>query len=235
MNLVELCTRFALRTGLPTSTTVFGGGSTLAQVAALLDEVLDYLTSEYSFQNLREEAVFTGTAVELQGTIAALASNGFSRLCSDTFFDRTERLAVQGPLTEVDWQAMKATTLTGPATWFRIRGDNLYLTPPQPGHQFAFEYMSNFAVRERTSGVRKRYATLDSDEFLLSDDLLLAGLRWRWKAEKGLDYAEELRQFEILARSKAMTSGGARAYSLDGCGAKAVPGIIVPSGNWSLP
>lgn len=236
MNLVELCNRFALRTGLPQSTTVFGGSTTMAQIAGLLDEVLDYLTSEYNFQNLREEAVFSGQATEFHGTLQTLAPNGFSRLCRDTFFDRTERLAVQGPLTDVEWQALKATTLTGPATWFRIRGDSLYLTPPQPGNQFAFEYMSNFAVQSAGSGgVRKRYATLDSDLFLLSDDLLLAGMRWRWKAEKGLDYAEELRQFEILARSQAMTSGSARAYSLDGCGVKAVPGIIVPSGNWSLP
>ena len=236
MNLVELCNRFALRTGLPQSNTAFGGSTTMAQIAGLLDEVLDYLTSEYNFQNLREEAVFSGGVSELQGSLAALAPNGFSRLCRDTFFDRTERLAVQGPLTDVEWQALKATTLTGPATWFRIRGDSLYLTPPQPGHQFAFEYMSNFAVLSSGGGgARKRYATLDSDMFLLSDDLLLAGMRWRWKAEKGLDYAEELRQFEILARSQAMTSGSARAYSLDGCGVKAVPGIIVPSGNWSLP
>lgn len=236
MNLVELCNRFAIRTGLPQSNTVFGGNTTMAQIAGLLDEVLDYLTSEYNFQQLREEAVFGAQEFEYQGVLNVLAPKGFARLCSGTFFDRTNRLEVQGPLTQAEWQALKATTITGPATWFKIQNEALYLTPPPATYtEFAFEYMSNFAVRERSGGARKRYPTKDDDLFQLPDDLLLAGLRWRWKAEKGLDYAEELRQFEILARSKAMTSGGARAYSLDGCGAKAVPGIIVPSGNWSLP
>lgn len=236
MNLVELCNRFAIRTGLPQSNTAFGGNTTMAQIAGLLDEVLDYLTSEYNFQQLREEAVFFAQEFEYQGVLNVLAPKGFARLCSGTFFDRTNRLEVQGPLTQAEWQALKATTITGPATWFKIQNDALYLTPaPAAFGEFAFEYMSNFAVRECSGGARKRYPTKDDDLFQLPDDLLLAGLRWRWKAEKGFDYAEELRQFEMLAKSAALVSGSARAYSLDGCGPKAVPGIIVPSGNWSLP
>lgn len=234
MNLVELCNRFALRTGLPTGNTVFGGNVTLAQVAGLLDEVLDYLTTEYDFQELVEECTFSSKAVELQGALVQLAPQGFARLRRDTFFDRTANLQIQGPLTDSEWQAIKATTASGPYSWFRIKSNRLYLSPSGvSGHLLAFEYMSKHAVIGDSE--RKQYPTADTDEFLLPDELLLAGLRWRWKAEKGFDYAEELRSFELLAKSMALTSGSARAYALDGCNPSAVPGIIVPSGNWKVP
>lgn len=235
MNIVELCNRFAQRTGLPTGVTVFGGNSTLTQVAVLLDEVLDFLTTEYTYETLVEEAVFTSVATELQGSLAAIAPNGYDRLRQNTFFDRTENLQVLGPLTATEWQAQKAMTTSGPYSWFRIKGGQLFLQPAPPaGHTMAFEYMSNFAV-VASGGGRKRYATHDADTFLLPDNLLLAGLRWRWKAEKGFDYAEEFRSFETLAKSLAMTSGSARAYSLDRDTPQPHPGIIIPTGNWMTP
>lgn len=234
MTLIELCNRFARRTGLPTATTTTSG-STFGQLVALLDEVLDYLTSEYNFEGLVEECVFLSQATDLQGSLTALAPKGYSRICRNTFFDRTENLQIQGALTDVEWQAQKSMATGGPYSWFRLRGGNLYLLPSPPaGHTMAFEYMSNWAVAD-ASGNRKRYASLDTDTFLLPDDLLLAGLRWRWKSEKGFDYAEELRQFELLARSAAMTSQAARAYSLDGGCVTPGPGIIIPTGNWKVP
>jgi hypothetical protein len=234
MNIVELCNRFAVRTGLPESVTVFAGNSTLRQVAVLLDEVLDFLTTEYVFESLQREVVFTSLGQEDQGELAAMAP-GFSRFARDTFFDRTQNLQILGPLTPTEWQAQKSLVTAGPYSWFRVVGGRLNLQPAPPaGHTMAFEYHSKFPVKG-SGGVLKQYPNHDADTFLLPDELLLAGLRWRWKAEKGFDYAEEFRQFETLAKSQAMTSGGARAYSLDSSMPIASPGIIVPTGNWMVP
>lgn len=234
MNYLELCNTFAQRTGLPVGTSV-AGSPTLAQVGALLQEVLDHLTTNYDFDDLVEDATFATVDSDLQGLLTTIAPLGFERLRQGTFFNRSLRLEVPGALTGREWQAQKAMTAAGPISWFRIRNKALYMEPkPAAGQLCAFEYYSNFAV-VAAGGSRKQYPAADTDTFLLSDKLLLAGIRWRWKAEKGFDYAEEFRAFQDLANAQAGTSKAARPISQDGYGGQAVPGIIVPIGNWVTP
>lgn len=50
--------------------------------------------------------------------------------------------------------------------------------------------------------------TADDNEFLLDDRLLTLGLIWRWKAQKGLDYSEDLQTYEIaLAQAQVRDRG----------------------------
>lgn len=234
MNFLELCNAFALRTSLPTATSV-SGSSTLRQVGALLQEVLDHLTTNYDFDELVEDATFSTVNSDFQGLLSAIAPLGFERLRAGTFFNRSLRLEVPGALTGREWQAQKAMAATGPISWFRIRNQALYMEPkPSAGQLCAFEYYSNFAV-VASGGARKQYPSVDTDTFLLPDKLLLAGIRWRWKAEKGFDYAEEFRAFQDLANSLAGVSKAARPLSLEGQNAQATPGIVVPVGNWITP
>lgn len=234
MNYLELCNDFAQRTALPTATSI-ASSTTLGQVGALLREVLDDLTSNYDFDELVEDATFSTVDADLQGLLSAIAPLGYERLRAGTFFNRSLRLEVPGALTGREWQAQKAMASSGPISWFRIRNRALYMEPkPSAGQLCAFEYYSNFAV-EASGGARKQYPTADTDTFLLPDKLLMAGLRWRWKAEKGFDYAEEFRAYQELANATAGTSKAARQLSMEGSSGSAVPGIVVPIGNWITP
>lgn len=234
MNFLELCNVFAKRTSLPTATSV-SGSSTLEQVGALLQEILDDLTTNYNFESLIEEASFATVNADMQGMIDAIAPLGFERMRTGTFFNHSLRLEVPGALSGREWQAQKTMAASGPVAWFRLRNRALYMGPiPAAGQLCVFEYYSNFAVVSNV-GARKQYPTADSDTFLLPDKLLLAGLRWRWKAEKGFDYAEEFRTYQELAKSLASTSQAARPLSLEGPCGDARPGIIVPIGNWITP
>lgn len=234
MNFLELCNTFAKRTGLPTAASV-SGASALTQVSALFGEVLDHLTTNYDFDSLVEDAQFSTQATDLQGLLSAIAPLGYERMRNETFFNRSLRLEVPGALTGREWQAQKAMASTGPISWFRIRNNALYMEPkPAAGQLCVFEYYSNFAVVE-AGGTRKQYPSADSDSFLLPDKLLLAGLRWRWKAEKGFDYAEEFAAFQMLANALAGTSKASRPLSMEGSSGQAAPGIVVPVGNWITP
>lgn len=234
MNLLELCNAFALRTGLPTASSV-AGSTTLAQASGLLQEVLDHLTTKFDLSELVEDASFSTVAADLQGLLSDIAPLGFERMKPDTFFNRALRLEVPGALTGREWQAQKALAATGPISWFRIRNKALYMEPqPAAGQLCVFEYYSNFAVLD-AADQRKQYPSADTDTFLLPDKLLLAGMRWRWKAEKGFDYAEEFRAFEELAQGMAGTSNASRAVCMSGGGQTAQPGIIIPVGNWITP
>lgn len=236
MTLLELCQTFAKRTGLPTGSSV-EVSPVFRQLSGLLQEVLDDLVTTYSFQELTVEAQFTTVAALSQGALSAIAPLGFLRIRPKTFFNRTTGLEVPGPLTPSEAQALRTQPQTGPISWYRIVGGQLRLDPvPAAGQFCAFEYMSTFSVVGPAPGLTpKQYPTDGADTFLLPDQLLLAGLRWRWKAEKGFDYAEEFAAYQLLAKSLAANSEAGRPLQLDGQYPSARPGIVVPSGTWISP
>jgi hypothetical protein len=59
------------------------------------------------------------------------------------------------------------------------------------------------------------------------------GLRWRWKKEKGLDYAEDMRTYEMQIKDELGRDGGKQILQMDNLTTKR-PGISVPDGNWNL-
>jgi hypothetical protein len=231
--LLQLCTSFSKRTGLPVQNSTATSAS-YGQLVALLGEVLDEIVSSFNLQSLTSEAVFSATGVTLQGPMGTIAP-GFERLLAKTFFNRTRRVEVPGPLSPTEYQAQRTMPGTGPISWFRIVGDKLYLDPPPAaGEQFAFEYIDRNAVVE-AGGATKQYPTQDTDTFRVPDAILIAGLRWKWKYEKGLEYAEDFSSFQTLCKNHSNSSNTLRAHSLDGGQLDASPGIIVPTGTWITP
>lgn len=82
------------------------------------------------------------------------------------------------------------------------------------------------------TGIEGRdYFQSDTDTFLLSERLLTLGVIWKWKAMKGLEYAEDLKNYEILLEQEAGREKGARVLAIGKAripdGAEwAYPGII---------
>ena len=68
---------------------------------------------------------------------------------------------------------------------------------------------------------------------LLPETLLLMGLRWRWKKEKGVDYAEDFRTYESQVKDALGRDGGKPILNMGmDCNRGARPGIFVPQGSW---
>lgn len=238
MTLLELVKAFTERTGLPNPVYVIGNlDQTTLQVKALLDEVAEDLVRRFrSWTPLTQEAVFTTVAAESQGILTTLAPRGFLWVLGGTLYNRTTGLELKGVLTPEAWQGMKALGLSGPSTRYRIVRGELFLYPaPAAGETCAFEYASDCLVRSADGTLYRTYATEDTDVFLLDSVIVLAGLRWKWKYEKGLDYAEEYRRYEELVNGLKGLDGTKPTLSMESGPATASPGVVVPSGNWSLP
>lgn len=93
-----------------------------------------------------------------------------------------------------------------PGSW--IMNQNNFLFHPAPGvnAQARFGYISNY-IATTDNGVEKKSFDNDTDQFVLDDRLLTLGLIWRYRAQKGLDYTEDLANYEI-ALSEAVTRDG---------------------------
>lgn len=232
MTLLQLVQHFCRRTNITVPTIVIDTtDAQISQVMALLEEEGNDLSGRGSWQTLTQEAVHTTTATESQGEICDIADNGFRYIKNDTIWDRTENLPVlvmDGP----DWQAEKGFAETSPRYLARIRGGELLVTPtPVAGNTWAFEYVTWNWINKKD----KQYFTNDNDRPDLPISILLAGLRWRWKKEKGMEYAEDFRTYEKLVENALSRQGLQKVLYQDNRESGRYPRIIVNQGNWNLP
>lgn len=236
MSMLTIIQTVCGRTGIPKPTAVMASitDPQLLQLVGLLEEEGNDLARRGDWEGITFEATHTTLAQEDQGAITSIATNGWRKIKNDTLWDRTDSLPV--PLIgSKAWQAMKAVANTGPRYRYRLRGGKLLVTPtPTAGHTWAFEYVSKNWILGADGTTYKQYFTLDTDTVLLPEDLLIAGLRWRWKKEKGFDYAEDFRTYEHQVKDALGADGGKETLCMDGGSRGPRPGIFVPDGSWSL-
>jgi hypothetical protein len=236
MSMLSVIQYFCRRTGLSAPTTALGSTDTQTlQILALLEEEGFDLSGRGDWQGLTCEATLITVATESQGAISTIASNGFRYIKNGTIWDRTLKLPI--PVVDgQDWQSIKATMITGPRNQVRIRGGVLISNPvPTAGSTWAFEYISKNWILGIDGTTYKQYFTLDTDTILIPEEICLAGLRWRFKKEKGFEYAEDFRTYEALVKDALGRDGLAKVLNMSGGRNHSVPGIVVPDGSWSLP
>lgn len=240
MTLLETLQEFTDRVGnveRPTSV-ISSTDDTVRQIKALANEVISDITNRgASWAVLQKQATFTSVAAELQGPLSTIAPYGFKYVILNSLYDRTERRPLFGPRNAPRWQEAEALPQTGPFYSFRLWQGNFYLQPAPPAsHEIAFEYASDMAILGPASATdwKKRFSD-DGDIFQLDDDLLLMGLRWKWRREQGLSYSQEKDDFEAQLTQAIGTEPTKGEVNLEGGNNGDIrPGIFVPLGNWNV-
>lgn len=235
MSLLTLVQSFCERTQLPVPASVMGNSDPqVLQVRALLEEEGDALSRRGDWEGLTLEASHTTLAAEDQGAVTSIATNGFRYIKNETMWDRTDKLPIP-QMHSTLWQRYKATVNASPRYRYRIRGGKLLFTPtPTAGNSVYFEYVSKNWILGADLVTYKSAFTLDTDTFLLPEELFKMGLRWRWKKEHGLEYAEDFRDYETQVADALGRDGGKPVLYLDGGFPQARPGIIVPEYSWPV-
>lgn len=237
MSMLTTIQAFCERTGLPVPPTVYGTTDPqIRQVRALLEEIGNDMARRGSWQGITFEASLTTAATESQGAMTTLCPNGFRNIKNQTIWSRSRRLPVCGPLDAAQWQMLKALFVNGPYYRFRIRGDALLVNPTPPaGESWYWEYVSKNWITDSTGVTYKQYFTSDTDLIVVPDDVLLMGLRWKWKAEKGMDYAEDFATYESQVKDAMGMDGGKHKIGMDDAPMRGPqPGIFVPTGSWNV-
>ena len=236
MNILQLVQEFCGRQGLPIPTLAIGSqDDQLEQIARLANEVGEDLVTKRAWTPLIRECVFTSVAGEDQGKLTDLTSPLFYRILNETIFDRTRRLRLFGPKSPQQWQMLKSLPFTGPFYQYRIREGRLMTSPPLPeGHTIAFEWVQRAICYNANDNAYKAYFTKDDDECLLDEQLMIKGLKWKWKFEKGFPYDADLVAYKEALAAIMSADGNAPTIHMDD---DFLPGpvVIVPPGNWTLP
>lgn len=236
MSLLEIVRNVRGRLGQPIPASVVSNTDPgIIQSLGLLNEFLEDLLLRKYWQANTREASFVSVATASQGSFETICPYGFEGILPDTFFNRTTQLQIAGGLSPSEWQARQATGMTGPIQSFRLRGNQLLLSPvPTAGETYTFEYMSSYFVYNATDAVYRQYWLKDTDVCVLGDALPMTYLKWAWKKEKGLEYAEDFRKYEGMVATKSLRDVRAPDLSMNGADTSFRPGILVSPGGWPL-
>lgn len=220
------------RMGLTVPTTVFGGNdSTHRQIAELASEAGKDMARRYQWQALNKEVSFTTLATENQGALSVIA-DGMDYIINDTIWNRSLRRPVFGPKVPQTWQQQKAFAINGPWSSFRIQEGSLMMYPvPETGQTCYFEYITkNWVVSD--SGAAE--FTKDTDTSLLDEEALKLDTLWRFKSQKGLEYAEDFNKAERMIQDLKGRDASKDWLNLSNTKYDIFPGVIVPAGSWNV-
>lgn len=235
MSLLSIVQSAASRLNLPVPLVVIANvDETVVQLLELSNEEGRELSKRATWQRLNKEQVFTSVATETQtGAIPA----DFERILPDTFFNRTRKRQVLGPLSPQDWQAQKGITATVIYDSYRIRGNDILMLPvPPAGDIYAYEYMSTKWVDTDADGIGDAATwTADTNTSILNEELLTLGVVWRFLKAKGLDYADHFQQYDMQVSQAVARDGGRTSISMAqdmNYNRPRYPGV--PEGSWNV-
>lgn len=236
LSLLEIVQRVRGRLGQPVPASVAGNADpSILQSLGLLNEFLEDLVIRRKWQANTQEASFISIATASQGKLDTLFPNGYRGILPDTFYNRTTQLQIDGGISAADWQSRQATRISGPIQSFRIRNNELLLSPiPAAGEVYACEYYSSFFIYNSVDLVYREYWLKDTDTCVLGSTLPMAYLKWAWKKEKGLEYAEDFRQYEMQVANLALVDSRPRTLTMNDHNCNFRPAILVSPGSWPL-
>lgn len=187
------------------------------QLYALAIEQADDLNNSFNWEKMTRQQTFI--TVPQAEQIDAVPDD-ISRFIPNSFYNRTTRRPVLGPVTPQLWQNIQANPqINRVILAYRERDGKFLVTPNPPADQtVAYEYVSTkWAVN---SDLTESYTVwqADTDTSWIAEKLIKLGIRWRWKATKGLPYAEDFDTYTQQLEQYQARDGGSTVLNLTGGG-----------------
>lgn len=226
----EFCARNALATIADISS-----NATAKQLAGLIRELVEDLPQDARLTFGLRQASFAGVASEDQGDLKTLTSDtGFEYIINDTLWDANVRLPLLLTSPE-EWAAIQTLGLSGPRRYYRLMQGHLHVYPAPASVSectFTFDYVTSWLFTNNAGTPKATFDTA-TDKCVLPDNLILAGLKWRWRSTKGLPYEDAERSYYQALNNYLAKDGTKRAVNVSQPPVRsAEPCIVIPAGDW---
>jgi len=211
----DIINRVAVEVAIPTDPDpVASGDPAMVQMAGLLNGAGQELVELHPWQALTK--VFSLTTSDTDSGTYDLPED-FNSMIDQTGWDKTNRVAIGGPLSAQDWSYLDGRDLVSQSIYASFRlVDNkfdLYPQPPPDGLEIRFEYLSRNWVQEAGSGIGKDSVTAGSDIVLLDPLLVVKFLKVKFLQAKGFDYSAASVELDNVFNSRTGKDQGAAILS----------------------
>ena len=189
----------------------------MRQLHAICVEEADDLVASFNWQALLRQHTFVTVAAPEQ--VDAIPSD-LDRFIPNSFFNRTTRRPVLGPISPQLWQNIQANPQVNRVILaYRERDGVFLITPNPPADQtIAFEYSSTEWAVSAVGDFTYTKWDADTDTSFVSEKLIKLGARWRWRKAKGLPYSEDYDTYQMQKEQTQARDGGSTVLNLTGGG-----------------
>lgn len=209
MTVLNACQSALVRMiGRKPSTVFSSTEQTVVEVADLVTEVAIDIMKGHDWQALTKVHPITGDGA---ATTFPLPADYDRMVMGQGVADANSWLWGYSRVPDMDtWMQIQNGFYLGvvsPGWWMLLGGQFQFQPAPASGAVARVPYVSNnFALNK--DGLPKATFSADTDTFLLDERLLTLGLIWRWRAQKRLEYAEDMQTYEIaLSQVQARDKG----------------------------
>jgi hypothetical protein len=219
MTILDVVQRSSIKLGSARPTQIYASTDrTMYDVQAIIAEAVDAILEAHDWQLLKTIATITGDATTTAFPLSTVASDYYRMLKTASFWSSRYQWAINHINDTDQWLQLLTlpyTQVTG--SWSVFGGNINILDTMATGDTAKFFYISNKIVNDNTSTPKAAF-TADDDTFRLDEELLRLAIIWKWKAEKGRDYTEDMANYEQKlyqtidkdGGSKPIISGGVR-------------------------
>lgn len=210
MSLLTIVQRTCGALGLPQPSAVFSSTDRQTiQMLELLYEEGESLLNVHDWSWALTAKTFTFIAGNVQTGEPPAA---FHRMANPgdgnhIVWNDTSNQPIIGPMSASDWTEYLARGVTEYPQYWRIVDGVLNVSSSVADQTGRYEYISKNWILVSGSGASAFTADANTIEF--PESLVRLGLRWRFKQAKGLDYAEDMRSYELRKAEAVMNDKGA--------------------------
>lgn len=197
----DVINRVAVEIGLNKDVDPVGSSDeAFVQLRGLLDSAGQELVRLHSWQIMTRNFNFTTQAGD---TGVYDLPDDFSYMIDQTGWDRTNRVAIGGPLSSQDWAYLEGRDLVSQSIYASFRLENnkleLYPQPPPEGLEVDFEYMSrDWLASSVDQNIRFDSIVTGSDVVLFEPILIVKFLKVKMLEAKGFDASSARLEFENM-------------------------------------
>lgn len=231
----DIINRTAVECGLEASSSpVTSLDQTFVQLVQLLNSAGQELCELHNWQILRQVIDVTldsASALTLLGDGVTVGTSGiytlpddFNSMINQTGWDRTNQVAIGGPLSAQNWTYLVGRDLVSQTIYatFRLTDGKLEIFPqPAPdGLRLSFEYESrNWLITQGATLADRDTVGTGADTCVLDPLMTIKFLKLKWLAAKGFDIAMAALEFDTIFNTRVGKSTGAPVLSASRSGA----------------
>jgi hypothetical protein len=195
------------------------------ELQVLANTAAGHIARDCEWQRLKRIAVIAGDGATEDFDFPA----DYDRMLKKAELRSTRQPAALAHVVSSDrWLGLSLRQFSHVAGAWTIHDGRIHIRPaPLAGEEISYFYMSaRWAVDK--NGTAKAQFTADDDIFRLSGQLLELAMIWKWRANKGLAYAEDLASYED-AKDKLVTADkGSRSLLIGSARTSAEAHIAYP-------